>query len=484
MDWLENLMRWLVDTLFYWVDFTVGLILAHFLALGGFLLGLLIIARMFKEKRNPSNIFAWSLAVLFLPYIAVPLFFLLGGRKSRKMVEFKRGILKEASRVAEEEGRSRPPLDNFKVTPEPGNRFAFLPNGEVAFRELVRQIEEAQESIHIMTYILGNDETGRAIVDLLAKRAAEGVEVYLLLDAFGCLFTRRRFVDPIRKAGGRVVGFMPLLPLHSHTSANLRNHRKIAIFDRSRAMVGGQNIDLRFMGKRETPEMFIDFSAIIDGPVVRSLNFIFVSDWVFASGDRPEQWTRVLNYFPSPAGESRMEVLESGPEVEGDPLYERILMLVQECKRSLTIVTPYFLPDESLFRSLMVKIHSGRQIRIVLPLKSNHRLVDLARDHYVRQLHEAGAEILFFPDRVVHGKIFIADRDVAMIGSANIDMRSLFVNFEVGVFLYSGQDVQTCQGWVDELLPLCVGFGESQKAEAKKGRRIAEDFAHLVGPLL
>jgi len=479
-EWFGQSLEWI----YYWVDILVRLILTHFVVLAGFLLGILIIGRMLNEKRNPSNIFAWSLAVLFIPYVAVPLFFLVGGRKSRRMVDIKRRVLQEAMRVASAEERPRPPIDNFAVTPEGGNRVALLPDGAAAFAELKEQILSARESIHIMTYILGNDPTGREVVALLARRAREGVEVKLLLDAFGCLWTRGRFVAPIREAGGRVEGFMPLLPLHSHTSANLRNHRKIAIFDRSRAIVGGQNLDQRFMGETVAPGMFVDFSALIEGPVVRSFNFIFASDWVYASKEPPESLHETLRYQPEPVGDSFVEVIESGPEVEGDPLYERILMMVQECRRSLTIVTPYFLPDETLFRSLIIKAHSARRIRLIIPLKSNHHLVDLARDHYLRQLHHAGAEILMVTKEVVHGKLFVADGEIALIGSANIDMRSLFVNFEVGVSLTSPGEVRALGGWIDQLLPQCVPFGESDKAGAKRGRRLAEDFAHLIGPLL
>ncbi|MDV7395119.1 phospholipase D-like domain-containing protein, partial [Arthrospira platensis SPKY1] len=130
-----------------------------------------------------------------------------------------------------------------------------------------------------------------------------------------------------------------------------------------------------------------------------------------------------------------------------DPLWEQIIRMVQECRHHLTIVTPYFIPDEVLFQSLIVKAHTGRSIRLVLPFESNHKIVDIARYHFLRKLHAAGVEILFYKPRMLHGKLFLLDDTVAMVGSANIDMRSLFVNFEIGLFHYCKEDIQMLTEW-------------------------------------
>jgi len=163
-----------------------------------------------------------------------------------------------------------------------GNRIEFLPNGEAGYAALASLIERSQRSIHMMTFILHRDETGRAIVDLLARKAAEGVEVRLLLDALGCFLARGRFVDPIRAAGGKVEVFMPVLPLRRKWSANLRNHRKMAVVDRKAALVGGMNLAREYMGPLPNPQRYLDVGVVLRGPAAVDFDVIFASDWSFA----------------------------------------------------------------------------------------------------------------------------------------------------------------------------------------------------------
>jgi len=179
-----------------------------------------------------------------------------------------------------------------------------------------------------------------------------------------------------------------------------------------------------------------------------------------------------------------VEVMTSGPDIVGDPLWERLLTLVQQCQEELTIVTPYFVPDEVLFQSLMVQAHAGRRLRLIVPEKSNHPITDFARHHYLRQLYEAGVEVLLYRPRMNHGKLMLVDNRVVMMGSANMDLRSLFVNFEIGVFLYSKEPIRDLTRWMERLLPDCVSYTASGYAGVGANRRIMEDFAHLLEPLL
>ncbi len=456
---------------------------ANLFSLLGFVLALLIIGRMLNEKRQPSNIFAWSLLVLVFPVVGVPLYFLVGGRKSRWLVKKKQAIQRLALKAAND-ARPHEQAHQTLSNKFEGNDFTLLGNGMETFEALCREIENAERSIHIMTYILGKDETGRRVRDLLAKKAAAGIEVRLLIDAFGSFFTRGRFLQSIQAAGGEAVRFIPVLPLQTHTSANLRNHRKIAVIDNERAIVGGQNIEKRFMGAKSDPNRFLDFSVLVQGPIVATLNRIFLTDWAYAAKTSPHDFREIFAHRPDPCGESAMEVIASGPDVEGDLLWDRIITLVQECRRKVTIVTPYFIPDEVLFRSLMVKAHMGKRIRIILPEKSNHTLADLARNHYLRQLHDSGAEILLHPGKMIHGKIMLVDNTCALIGSANIDMRSLFVNFEIGLLITTPADIALLHSWVERLLDKCKRFEEYPIARFGNTRRMSEQFAKLLVPLL
>lgn len=450
----------------------------------GFIVAVFLILRMANERRQPSNIFAWSLLLIFAPVIGVPLYLVFGGRKIRRLTRRKLEIQLMAARVAREESLPNHDLQyGFSVFS--GNRVTFLKDGVQAYRELCEQIASASHSIHIMTYILGRDNIGRDILLRLADRAREGVKVRLLVDALGSLRQCGRFCNPLREAGGEVGRFIPLVPLSTRTSANLRNHRKIAIFDGRRVIVGGQNIDGRFLADYDHPALFTDFGSLIEGPAVSAFNQLFVGDWAFATGKSIEDFRDIFASTVNPCGESHLQIVASGPDVEGDPLWEQIIAYVQEAQKEVTIVTPYFIPDEVLLQSLIIKAHRGRRIRIIVPERSNHPVVDLARNHYLRRLSANGAEVLFYRPRMLHAKLILVDNQVALTGSANIDLRSLFVNFEVAVVHSSQRDVDALTNWVSShVLPHCIRYKEHRRSGNRRSRLLAEDLAHLITPLL
>ncbi len=476
-----------VEQVHYVWNFVDDLLGQHLRIFIGFVLALLVVARLTLEKRNPSNIFAWGLVIFFVPWLGVPLYFIFGGRKVRHLVKVKREVNAFAAELAAGMDVTSPPLAGKLMSPRRrygDNTFQLFGDGVEAYRALRREIARAEKSIHLQTFILGRDEPAQEIVADLAQRARDGIEVKLLLDALGSFGATGHFVEPIRRAGGRVGRFMKVLPLQTKWSANLRNHRKFGVFDRERVLVGGQNIDHRFIASRDAPTLFYDFGAQIEGPVAAAFNRNFVSDWCFATRDSPRDFRELLAYTPPPRGAETMEVVTSGPDAEDDPLWERLLIMVQQCRRELTIVTPYFVPDEVLFRSLIVQGHLGRRVRIILPENSNHLLADFARHYYLRQLHDAGVEVLLYRPKMMHAKLVIMDNEVAVIGSANMDYRSLFVNFEVGVFLYTPQPVQELAAWTERMCADCVTYIDSGHAGAGASRRRMQDFAHLLGPLL
>ncbi len=474
--WLDQNV---VEPLIHFLGGNLVFVLTNLITVLGFVLALLIIRRVLTEKRNPSNFFAWLLIVLFVPIIGVPLYFMFGGRKSRKLAANKREVSKRAEAIAKQST-----LHTNGQSGNKGNHFELLHDGKVAFDRICLEIEQAKHTIHIATYILGDDPTGKEIVTRLAKRATQGVKVRLLLDSLGSWNCTRAARFEIRQAGGEVAMFMPVLPIQTQTSSNLRNHRKIAIFDNYRAMTGGQNLDIRFMGGEVDHDRFTDFSVITQGPAVAQLTRIFLADWAFAHKDSPSDFEELIKYIPEEAGNSTTEIIASGPDVENDPLWEQIVRMIQEFKQELTIVTPYFIPDEVILRSLIVKAHTGRKIRLIMPLKSNQRLADIARHHFLRQLEDAGVDIQLYEPRMMHGKLILADNKLAMTGSANIDMRSLFVNFEIAQLHYTQSDVDQLANWTTELLGNCTSYQNATRDGANMPSRFAQDLVHLLVPLL
>ncbi len=462
--------------------------MAHLYTVAGFLLGCFLVARLMSERRAPANTFAWLLVIVFIPWLGVPLYLLLGGRKLRRMAKNKTALLPnvpsicvaEMSHIFAPVAKTVAAAGGFE--PVGGNRVRFLLTGEEDFLELERQILAAKRSIHIATFILSRDATGRRIVELLAQRAREGVRVRLLLDALGCLISSRGFVDPLRKAGGEVGRFMPVLPFTSRGSANLRSHRKIAIFDGATAMIGGRNIAREYMGPTPYPRRWRDFGAVIEGPGAVVLGEVFIADWCFVSRQPQEKVREDAQAGGAPVrGACELQVVASGPDVPGDPLYEGIVAMIQQVERELLIVTPYFIPDEVLLRSMIVRARAGCNVTLIVPAKSNHPVTDFARRNFTRELIKAGGHLLLYNGGMIHAKAVVADERVALFGSPNFDLRSLFVNFEVGVLLYTKPEIDQIRAWIGDVMRQCTPPPQRRRRLLTS---IAEDLCRLLAPIL
>jgi cardiolipin synthase len=466
-------------------------LLPHLLTVAGFLLAFFLVARLMSEKRQPGNTVAWLLVIVLIPYVGVPLYLIFGGRKLKGLIAHKQRLcpVLPGGRPIVYTGAASSTAHTAAAAggcpPVGGNSVQLLTTGEDAYAALEVQIRAARHSIHVMTFILGRDSVGRRLVQLLAQRAREGIKVRLLLDSVGCLFSSGSFVDPLRAAGGEVARFLPVLPVQPRFSANLRNHRKIAIFDHQTAIIGGHNLAREYMGPTPLKKRWHDFGAVVAGPAAALLNEVFLADWSFASkADIGALHGEIQADIGAPRGPSELQVVASGPDVDGDPLYESLISMIQEAERSIWIVTPYFIPDEVLFRSLLVKARAGHDVTLIVPARSNHRITDYARRYYTRELAKAGVHVRLFHHGMLHSKAVIVDDRLALMGSANFDLRSLFVNFEIGVFIYSEPDVLAMKAWATDL------FNQSHAPRPQRQKKfnllgnVAEDLSRLLAPLL
>ncbi|MGA0133302.1 MAG: phospholipase D-like domain-containing protein [Opitutales bacterium] len=414
--------------------------------------------RLARARTSPAYLLLWGPLAWYLPVGTALAFFLLGGRKHTALAESK----KEINRMARGLGDG-PRFD--------GNRFMLLgdQHGLDTLRELRRLIKGAARRISVSTYILADDAVGRELIRLLAARAKEGVEVRLLVDAVGSFGIPLRLCGQLRRAGGRVARFNPVLPTRGKGSANWRNHRKIAVFDGTTAIIGGQNLGLRYMGDRPWSRRYRDCSFLIEGPSAAAIEHVFLADWCQATDESPSDFRAQLDERPDAAGRTRVEVIASGPDCEGDPLWETYERLFSNCRRSITVVTPYFVPDRTLFTLLVSAARAGRHVKVMVPRRSDHRLLDFARRWRLRTLSEAGAEILFFKPDMLHAKITVVDDEHLIVGSGNLDMRSLFLNYEIGALIRDPQALA-------ETLSLVSAW------EAECGR-VTDDLRRGVRPL-
>ena len=230
-------------------------LLVHLLPSIGFILALALLAHIIRERRSPTSTLAWLMAIIFIPYLGVPLYLIFGGRKMISKAETKPKLSQDKSKLFRDSHFSKAylfePGDGI-FPPSAHNHITFLPEGEQAFQTIIDLIENAQHSVYIATFILGKDETGSAIVHALAQKASQGLKICLLLDALGSVRISKNFLSPLLKAGGRVAFFMPMIHLPFRGRANLRNHRKMIICDNQTAIIGGMNLASEYMGPQET----------------------------------------------------------------------------------------------------------------------------------------------------------------------------------------------------------------------------------------
>jgi cardiolipin synthase len=260
------------------------------------------------------------------------------------------------------------------------------------------------------------------------------------------------------------------------TRNNMRNHRKMLIADDQRAVAGGANVAVEYMGPKPDPKRWRDLSFLLEGPAVRDYAAIFAADWRFVTGERIDPASG-----PTPApGEAVVQIAPSGPDVPGDPVYAAIVSAAFAARRRLWIVTPYFIPPEGLAGALALAAHRGVDVRVYVPDPSNHFIADLARAQPLRDAAAAGVSVIRFIGGMVHAKIVVVDDALAMVGSVNIDPRSLFLNFEANAIVYGADPVGAVANWIETL-----GDATQKGVPAVSNfRDTLEGVARMFDPLL
>ena len=437
-----------------WHDVLQWSLAIHVLLIGGALLTLVLIAGMLRQQRSPAASAAWLLFMLVVPYIGIPLYLIFGTRKLAAIHARKaRLFAPPGSPGGEREDPTLRYLQSSGLPPPAGADGVRLhADAEEAWHALKGMLAGARESIDLCIFILADDAVGREVLAILAERAAAGVRVRLLLDGVGSFLLPRRRLRALHRAGGRSAWFVPVLhrPLRGRT--NLRNHRKLAIVDGRRAWSGGRNIGADYLLPEHRSRWF-DLSFDFDGAAVATYRHLFEADWSFASG---EPATAVSPALPAggPAGAS-IQAIPSGPDMAQDVLHDLLVSLVADARERVVVVSPYFVPDEVLQTMLRLAALRGVEVELILPRRSNHRLADLARSRGLRQLAAAGARVWMLPDAMLHAKAVLIDCRLALAGSANLDLRSLLLNFELMTLFHSSAEVGRLSEWVDGLRQRC-----------------------------
>lgn len=367
-----------------------------------------------------------------------------------------------------------------------GNHAELLVEGDGFYPALFDSIAEAESSIHLQTFIFGRDATGRALLERLAARAGEGVECRLLYDRFGSTHAYlSRFFEGARAAGVRVCSITQANPLKGRFQINLRNHRKIAVIDGRIGFVGGINIHDKNLKAHTEGTPIRDYHVKLQGPAVSDLQFQFVEDWHFASQEPPEHFLEP-KYFPDlrPAGDALVQIVPGGPELKGHGLADAFFGAIVAAERSVTIVTPYFVPDEPIVQAVRYAALRGVTVRLIIPKRSNHWYTDFAARALFAPLLKAGVRIFERRPPFMHAKAVVVDHVYAMLGSANLDYRSLHLNFETNIEVADHVFLDSISRQVEAEIAESDELTYEQHRSRSLPRRLTENFCYLFQPML
>jgi len=406
-------------------------------------------SHVMAQRRHPSAAIAWMLFILLLPYVALPVFLMFG---SRKLARPRPTVPPDLSRARSTDAWA---IETIVALGQPApaayQDLSVHRDGRAARDALFESIDAALVSIDLCTFILGRDSLGDAVVERLCRRARAGVRVRLLLDGLGGLMERHPDLAQLLDAGGQVALFMPPLRSPLKGRSNLRNHRKLLVVDSpaatGRLWCGGRNLAEEYFGGRPGEAPWRDLSFDLRGPLVRQASALFERDWAFANG-RP---TIAQTVDPAGIQFSRdcAQLVASGPDQADDTVYALLVTAAYRARHRIALATPYFVPESALLSALCLAARRGVSVDLLLPERSNHRLSDLARNRALRSLAAAGGHI-WLAGGMVHAKLAVIDDVLALAGSANLDSRSLFLNYELMLAFHRAVDVRRFAAWFDQ----------------------------------
>jgi cardiolipin synthase A/B len=462
--------------------------LTTLIVLAGFVLGALCAfhALMFKT-RDASGALVWIVFCLTVPWIGAFLYVTIGddriiGRRRRRI-----GAAHARYRAARARGGTRhdefrhPQLhgltDNDVLA---GNAMELFVGGEASYVKMLADIAAATTSVALQTYILDEDATGQRFRDALVERARAGVDVRVVYDSIGAVKASRSFIDSFSDGGVKIFAFLPFHPFKRRWQVNLRNHRKIVVVDGRVGYIGSMNLSSRHVSFGSGASH--DLVLRVEGPVVRQLTDIFASDWSFAAGDRlPDAL-----FFPlsEHAGGDVAQAVDSGPDRQDRGLHKVVVAACYEARRRLTIITPYFIPPLPVIYALESAAARGVTVDLLIPEKTDSRLMDAAIPHFLERVLAAGVNVKRKAGPMLHMKLMLVDDDLAIVGSSNMDARSYFLNFEVDLVVYGGPILAKLR----ELADMESGASRSLELDMLKRRpfamKVVTRIAALFTPIL
>lgn len=458
---------------------------------------------IFLERKNASSTWAWLMVLFFMPVLGFLLYLIFGRNltnqkiftwdtKSRLGVEqavnaqlaiieedhlpFKQEVLKQYKDLYYMH------LKHNDAIYSQNNLVDLYTDGKDKFSALIEDLENAKDHIHLLYYIIRHDQLGTKIANVLIKKAKEGVEVRLLYDDMGSRSLSRSFIKRLEAANIQVGAFFPPKIPKINFKINFRNHRKLAIIDGKIGYIGGFNIGDEYLGKSEKFGYWRDTHLRIQGDAVKMMQIRFILDWNQASRNHIEYDDRY--FIGGEKGDVGVQIVSSGPDQQWEQIKYGYIKMIMSAKESVYIQTPYFIPDESLMDALRIAALSGVKIKIMIPNKPDHMFVYWATLSSIGELLNEGAEVYIYQNGFLHAKTIVVDEKLSSVGTANIDVRSFRLNFEVNAFLYDIDIAKKLVEAFEKDVLLSTQMTKSLYEKRSIGIRFKESISRLLSPIL
>lgn len=459
-----------------------------------YLVGFLHILHALMHTRTSQGTIAWVVSLLFMPFLAIPLYWLLGRNKFEGYVRARRGNDAELKKIAKNMSDSLqkfaidlPEEDFFERCAEElgglpftrGNHVKLLIDGEQTFHELFAALHRAQHYICVNFFIVKHDKVGEKFKQALIERARAGVKVYFLFDEIGSYKLSSTFLGELEDAGVDCQSFGANRHWWSRLQLNFRNHRKILIVDGIEAFLGGFNVGDEYLGKSTEFGPWRDTHLHLKGPAVQSVQLVFLEDWFWVRNEVPQ-----LSWSANLQDENQIAaIIPTGP---ADPIDSWKMIVIEAANSSrdkLWISSPYFVPDDGVINALQLAAMRGVDIRIMLPDHPDHLLVWLSSYSYYEDVIPFGIQICRYQEGFLHQKAILIDRRMAAIGTANLDNRSFRLNFEVTAFVSDSSFIKEVQIMLERDFSKCRTEKIEQFNERSYLFRLACRFARLLAPV-
>jgi len=447
-------------------------------------------------RRSPEAARSWLLLLFFLPIPGLVLYLLIGRprfpkwRRQRFAGLPRDGIAADAiaggerafpAEIAPDRGAIALLARNLgHLPPVGGNAVEVIADYDGFVDRLCTAIDGARHHVHLLVYIFADDAVGRRVIAALARARARDVACRVMVDAFGSRPWAKGVLSALHAAGVDAIEALPIAPLGRHGARrDLRNHRKLIVIDGASGFIGSQNIVAADFKPGVRNEELV---AAVAGPVVASLQAVFLADWYLET----ERNLAEPALFPpaASAGHASAQLLPSGPDYPVSGSERLTVELVYAARRRVVLTTPYFIPDEGLIEALQSAVLRGVEVSLVVSLVQDQWLVGLAQRSFYADLLESGVRIFQYRDRLLHAKHVVVDDDIASIGSSNVDIRSFTLNAEANLLVYGAEQLHALEPILDRYRAGSIELTAEGWRHRPFQRKIAENVARLISPLL